>query len=135
MDTQTLEGFTKLDPAKAAELLPKFKENIYHLMELRERQFKLLKQLIFHVALKAKGHESKDVQSYINEHVIRRRKWSFDGSGEHPWETVDAVDWKTGQVRQALTAKNTGRIAGVMLKDEFAPNRIIKFDEPLDPWT
>ena len=137
MDTQILEGFTKLDPAKAAELLPKFKENIYHLMELREKQFKLLKQVIFHVALKAMGYEAKDVQCYIYEHTFRRRKWSFDG-GEHQWETVDAIDWKTGEVKQVTSAKPTGRIAGVKIKPqpgfEDLPGKVVKFPEPIDHW-
>lgn len=139
IDTDVLAGFTKLAPEKAAAVLPGFKANIYKLIECNERKAELLKQLIFHVALKAKGFESKDVQSYIYEHVIRRRKlrssspdMPYDAQPEY--ELVDAVDWKTGYVKSETLARKTGRIAGVLLKDEHAPNRIIKFDEPLDHW-
>ena len=134
MDAETFEGFAKLDPAKAAAVLPGFKQNVARLMELRDKQFQLLRQLIFHVTLKAHGVEAKDVQSYVYEHTIRRRKVNPDG-GEPIYETVDAVDWKTGYVKYTMVTRKTGRIAGVLLKVESGPARVLKFDEPVDHWT
>lgn len=138
MDTDVLKGFAALDPAKAAAVLPEFRKHIKQLQELHVRKNQLLQQLVFHVALKAQGHESRDVQSYIYEHVFRRHKWDTSGAGNHSSEMVDAIDWKTGQPKLTTSVRKTDRIAGVILKptegNEHLPGRIIKFDEPIDSW-
>lgn len=126
-----ISGFGKLTPEKAAAVLPKFKANIARLKELRERQFKLLNQLIYHVALKANNLEAKQVGGLIRECTIARRKLKDDGTSEVV--RVDGIDWRTGQPKSCFAPPNPhGRIAGVLLREPgSAP---IKFDEPLEPW-
>ena len=131
-DTHMFAGFMKLEPEKAARILPAFKANVAHLVELRLKQAKLMNQMVYLVALKSKGLEGKQVGGIIRECTRLQRKTGPDGGTETV--RVDNIDWRTGQPKSVFHQPNpNGRIVGVLLREPGAAP--VKFDEPLESWT
>lgn len=131
-DTHMFAGFMKLEPAKAAKILPEFKANVARMAELRLKQAKLMNQMVYLVALKAKGLEGKQVGGIIRECTRVQRKIGPDGGTE--MVRVDNIDWRTGQPKSSFHQPNpNGRIVGVLLREPGAAP--VKFDEPLESWT
>lgn len=131
-DTHMFAGFMKLEPAKAAKILPAFKANVDRLAELRLKQAKLMNQMVYLVALKSKGLEGKQVGGIIRECTRAVRKVNSEGVAEVV--RVDNIDWRTGQPKSIFHQPNpNGRIVGVLLREPGAAP--VKFDEPLESWT